>query len=280
MGQKGIYKKVNGPGWDYDPASKRAKENKFFEQVASDKVVTRKKSEKKGKPRSNHKHDYESVYIWRKGYFREGLYGEVLKRCAICGKVETSYHFRAYRQEQKYLGKLKHFLQTDGDAFIPISATEYQKTVYLYGSKNINVLTVDVKNKIVDMMHRNYIFIIGDSDGVDFQMQKLLKESGYKNVAVYYNGDYPRFNLGEWKSKHLPYNCQEQALLDCNEGFMVMDREEEWWLVALQKLVSNQKQCEVCIYQKGMAEPIFAAIWRIGNEKDLEWLKERCAQWI
>ena len=137
-----------------------------------------------------------------------------------------------------------------------------------------------MKNKIVDMMHRNYIFIIGDSDGVDFQMQKLLKECGYKNVAVYYNGDYPRFNLGEWKSKHLPYNCNEQALLDCDEGFMVMDRKEEWWRADLQKLIANQKACEVCISQKGMAEPISAAIWRIDNEKDLEWLVESCKQWI
>jgi hypothetical protein len=48
----------------------------------------------------------------------------------------------------------------------------------------------------------------------------------------------------------------------------------------LQKLIANQKQCEVCIYQKGMAEPISTAIWRIGNEKDLEWLVERCKQWI
>ena len=97
MSQKGIYKKANGPGWDYDPDNKRAKENKFFEQVASDNVASRKRSEKKGKPRSNHKHDYENVYVWRKGYLREGLYGEVVRRCTQCGKIERSYYFRAYR---------------------------------------------------------------------------------------------------------------------------------------------------------------------------------------
>lgn len=279
MSQKGIYKKANGPGWDYDPDNKRAKENKFFEQAASDKVATRKKSEKKGKPRSNHKHDYENIYVWQKGYVKEGLYGAVAQRCAICGKVETSYHFRAYRQEQKYLGELKHFFEVK-DTIMAIPNTEHQKIVYLNGSKTVNVLTVDVKNKIIDMMHRNYRFIIGDFEGASIQMQKLLHESGYKNVTVYYSGDYPRLNLGEWKSKHLPYNCQEQALLDCDEGFMVMDREEEWWRADLQKLIANQKACEVCISQKGMAEPISAAIWRICNEKDLEWLVESCKQWI
>lgn len=279
MAQKGIYKKANGPGWDYDPDNKRAKENKFFEQAASDEVATRKKSEKKGKPRSDHKHDYENIYVWQKGYVKEGLYGAVAQRCAICGKVETSYHFRAYRQEQKYLGELKHFFEVK-DTIMAIPNTEYQKTVYLSGSKTVNVLTVDVKNKIIDMMHRNYRFIIGDFEGASIQMQKLLYECGYQNVVVYYRGDCPLVNLGAWKGKYLPYNCQEQALLDCNEGFMVMDREEEWWRSDLQKLIANQKQCEVCIYQKGMAEPISAAIWRIGNGKDLEWLVERCKQWI
>ena len=279
MSQKGIYKKANGPGWDYDPDNKRAKENKFFELTASDKVATRKKSEKKGKPRSDHKHDYESVYVWRKGYYTERLYGAVAQRCAICGKVETSYHFRAYRQEQKYLGELKHFFEVE-NTIMPIPNTEYQKTVYLSGSKTVNVLTVDVKNKIIDMMHRNYRFIIGDFEGASIQMQKLLYECGYQNVVVYYKGDYPLVNLGGWKGKHLPYNCKEQALLDCNEGFMVMDREEEWWRTDLQKLIANQKACEVCIYQKGMAEPISAAIWRICNEKDLGWLVESCKQWI
>ena len=279
MAQKGIYKKANGLGWDYDPDNKRAKENKFFEQAASDKVATRKKSEKKGKPRSNHKHDYENIYVWQKGYVKEGLYGAVAQRCAICGKVETSYHFRAYRQEQKYLGELKHFFE-DKDTIMPIPNTQHQKIVYLNGSKNVNVLTISVKNKIVDMMHRNYRFIIGDFEGASIQMQKLLYECGYQNVVVYYKGDCPLVNLGAWKGKHLPYNCQEQALLDCNEGFMVMDREEEWWHSDLQKLIADQKACEVCISQKGMAEPISAAIWRIDNEKDLEWLVERCKQWI
>ena len=279
MAQKGIYKKANGPGWDYDPDNKRAKENKFFEQAASDEVATRKKSEKKGKPRSDHKHDYENIYVWQKGYVKEGLYGAVAQRCAICGKVETSYHFRAYRQEQKYLGELKHFFENK-DTIMPIPNTEYQKTVYLNGSKTVNVLTISVKNEIVDMMHRNYRFIIGDFEGASIQMQKLLYECGYQNVVVYYRGDCPLVNLGAWKGKHLPYNCQEQALLDCDEGFMVMDREEEWWRADLQKLIANQKACEICISQKGMAEPISAAIWRICNEKDLEWLVESCKQWI
>ena len=30
MSEKGIYKKANGPGWDYDPDNKRAKERRMF----------------------------------------------------------------------------------------------------------------------------------------------------------------------------------------------------------------------------------------------------------
>ena len=63
MSEKGIYKKANGPGWDYDPDNKRAKENKFFDKIASDKVATRKKSLKRGKPRADHKHEYKSVVV-------------------------------------------------------------------------------------------------------------------------------------------------------------------------------------------------------------------------
>ena len=49
MAEKGIYKKANGPGWDYDPDNKRAKENKFFEQAASANVANKKKVKPKSK---------------------------------------------------------------------------------------------------------------------------------------------------------------------------------------------------------------------------------------
>ena len=252
MAEKGIYKKANGPSWDYDPDNKRAKENKFFEKTSSDKVVSRKKSNKKGKPRADHKHEYKSIMVWWKSSWKNAIHSRLAKRCAICGNVERAYGYLDYRKEKKYLGELQHFWEDEKECLIPISATEHQKTIFLGGSKICNVLTFDVKNDIIQMMNCNHKILIGDDMGADFQMQKLLKENGYQNVTVYYSGVRPRINFGGWKEKHIPANkCalggdiqrdkDEQMTADCHEGFMLLKGKTCDAIANVEGLLANKK---------------------------------------
>lgn len=288
MSEKGIYKKANGPSWDYDPDNKRAKENKFFEKAANDKVISRKKSDKKGKPRADHKHEYKSVLVWSKSSWREEIYGMVVNRCTICGNVERTYCYREYRKEKKYLGELQHFWEDEKECLIPISATQYQKTIFLGGSKTCNALTIDVKNKIVQMMNCNYKILIGDDIGADLQMQKLLKENGYQNVVIYYSGERARINLGGWKEKYIPVNkyasgdemqrCRdEQMTTDCDEGFMVMKGKTRGTTANVERLLAVKKKCKVGLYREREIEPLGASTRSIDNENDfkmlLSWLE-------
>lgn len=288
MSEKGIYKKTNGPSWDYDPDNKRAKENKFFEKAANDKVISRKKSDKKGKPRADHKHEYKSVLVWSKSSWREEIYGMVVNRCTICGNVERTYCYREYRKEKKYLGELQHFWEDEQELLIPISATKYQKTIFLGGSKTCNALSLDVKNDIVQMMNCNHKIIISDDMGADLQMQKLLKENGYQNVVVYYSGERPRINLGGWKEKYIPANKyvsgdeaqrgrDVQMAADCDEGFMVLKGKTRGTVANIERLLANKKKCKVCFYREREIEPLCATTRLIDNENDfkilLSWLE-------
>lgn len=279
MSEKGVYKKANGPGWDYDPDNKRAKENKFFEKTASDKVASRKKSKKKGKPRADHKHEYKSVLIWWKSSWRQEIYSRVASRCVICGSV--TYSYREYREEKKYLGELQHFWEDEKECLIPISATQYQKTIFLGGSKLCNTLTIDVKNEIVQMMNCNHKILIGDDIGADLQMQKFLQENGYRDVVVYYSGNRPRINLGGWKEKYIPVNkyasgyemqrCRdEQMITDCDAGFMVMKGKTCGTVANIERLLANKKKCKVRFYRKREIEPLCATTRLIDNENDFK----------
>ena len=69
MSEKGLYKKTIGPGWDHPEDAQRSRENRFFDKAHKDEVSKKSKSKAKSTPRSNHKHVYNPVLIWRKNIF-------------------------------------------------------------------------------------------------------------------------------------------------------------------------------------------------------------------
>ena len=89
-----------------------------------------------------------------------------------------------------------------------------------------------MKEKIVEFMNIGHNILIGDSMGADLQMQKLLAENDYAKVTVYYSGDIPRLNLGNWKTKHISSNKfmsdyerqklkDNQMAKDCDYGYII-----------------------------------------------------------
>ena len=110
MAEKGLYKKAVDSWSDDVKFAPRAKENKMFEQNANDKVGARKKSQKKGTPRSNHKHDYQPIIVWRKSIFNDNIYSGITYCCDVCGKIENSFSsYYGGNKAIKYLGELEHF---------------------------------------------------------------------------------------------------------------------------------------------------------------------------
>jgi hypothetical protein len=84
-------------------------------------------------------------------------------------------------------------------------------------------------------------------------MQKLLAENGYPNVTIYYSGDRPRFNLGNWKTKHVSSNKylsdyerqklkDNQMAIDCDFGYMIMQGQTKGTMANINELLEQKEQ--------------------------------------
>lgn len=283
MAKKSLYKRAVDPWSDDVKEHTRAKENKMFEKNQSDKVGSRKKSTKKGRKRANHEHIYSCVIIWRESYYEGKMLGSVGCRCSICGKRDNqnyyllkSYLFKDKKEE--YMGELEHFELNSQGELVAIDSKTYQETIFLGGSKTINNISEKVKKEIVDFMNLGHNIVIGDCMGADFLMQKLLAENHYPFVTVYYSGERPRFNLGNWQTKQITSNYNMSAYekqklkdvqmaIDCNLGFMLLKGQSKGTMANIKEILKLNKKCEVCITDYNEKYPYMLMV---KNEKDLE----------
>ena len=283
MSKKSLYKRAVDPWSDDVKEHTRAKENKMFEQIDREFVGKKSKSKAKGKPRSNHKHDYKPGIVWCKSYFSGKICGYVASKCSVCGKMERRYYSLfgdVGKKEKSYLGELEHFFEED-DKYTHIDSKTYQKTIFLGGSKIITRLNERIKENLIDYMNQGHDILIGDCIGADKEMQKLLAENGYPFVTVYYSGDRPRFNLGNWKTKHVSSNKylsdyerqklkDNQMVLDSDFGYMLLQGQTKGTMANINELVKIGKPCKVTLYNKNASESRRATI---KNEKDIEFIK-------
>ena len=282
MSKKSLYKRAVDPWSDDVKEHTRAKENKMFEQIDSETVGKKSKSKVKGKPRSNHKHEYKPVIVWCKSYFSGKISGFVASRCSICGKIESRYYSLfgdVGKKEKSYLGELEHFFEED-DKYTPIDRKTYQKTIFLGGSKIITSLDDRIKEDLIDYMNLGYNILIGDRIGADKEIQKLLAENGYPLVTVYFSGDRPCINLGNWTTKNVASNKylsdferqklkDNQMAMDCNYGYMLLQSQTKGTMANINKLLEQNKTCHVKMYNKNGS---YSRSATIKNENDLEWI--------
>ena len=282
MAEKGLYKKAVD-SWDEDVKfAPRAKVNKMLEKNQSEKVGVRKKSTAKGSPRSNHKHEYKPVVIWRKSIFNDNIYGGIAYSCNICGKLDNDFScLFGGRKAKKHLGELEHFWQNKQDELQPIDSKTYQKVVFIGGSKIINSLAPTTEEKIIDFMNLGHNILIGDSMGADLQIQKLLAESNYKKVTVYYSSDTLRVNLGGWQTKHISSNKfmsdyerqklkDNQMANDCEYGYMLFKGITKGTMANIEELVKLNKNCEVVLTDYN---GIYPYSFTVEDDKDVERIK-------
>lgn len=71
-------------------------------------------------------------------------------------------------------------------------------TVFLSGSRKIGRLSDDIRRRIDNMVEKRLNIVTGDANGADKAMQGYLAERDYRNVTIYYVGDAPRNNVGNW----------------------------------------------------------------------------------
>lgn len=77
------------------------------------------------------------------------------------------------------------------------------RTVFIGGSRQASHLSTKVKERLNNIVDKGHRVIVGDANGADKAIQKHLSAVGYDNVTVFYSGDYPRNNLGQWRTQNV-----------------------------------------------------------------------------
>lgn len=97
--------------------------------------------------------------------------------------------------------------------------TKLGKTL-LGGDKNIGFLDKKAVDRLAWFIDDDSDFIVSDNLGADLAWQNHLNSIGYRNVTVYYHGDTPQFNLGEWSTKQV---LNREEITDAESSFFLWD---------------------------------------------------------
>lgn len=76
--------------------------------------------------------------------------------------------------------------------------------VFLSGSRHISRLNRDVRSRLDNMMHNGLNVITGDANGADKAMQTYLHSASYRDITIYFVGEKPRNNVGDWAVEKVP----------------------------------------------------------------------------
>lgn len=76
--------------------------------------------------------------------------------------------------------------------------------VFISGSMNIKHLDPKVKERINNIVTKEFEVVVGDADGVDISIQQYLVDLSVASALVFCSGERPRNNVGHW-----PVQCVE-----------------------------------------------------------------------
>jgi len=107
-------------------------------------------------------------------------------------------------------------------------------TVFLSGSRKISRLNEMVRDRVNNMIDKGFRIIVGDANGADKALQKLLADVRYSNVVVFCSGQTCRNNIGDWdvrrvsvdgKLKGRDFYTQKDKVMaaEADYGFVLWD---------------------------------------------------------
>lgn len=74
------------------------------------------------------------------------------------------------------------------------------KTIFIGGSKTVGTICKSAHTFIKSYIQVGCLFLCGDCYGADTALQTFLLNEKYSNVVIYYVGEKPRNNIGQWQS--------------------------------------------------------------------------------
>ena len=70
--------------------------------------------------------------------------------------------------------------------------------VFIAGSRKISKLSVEVLQRLDEIVAKRLPVVIGDAAGVDKSVQQYLHGKNYRHVEVFCSGTRCRNNVGDW----------------------------------------------------------------------------------
>jgi hypothetical protein len=126
-------------------------------------------------------------------------------------------------------------------------------SVFVAGSRALSKLNAQVKERLDNIMRKEFTVLVGDANGADKAVQGYLAECGYRNVVVYCM-EVCRNNVGNWpirshfagatvkRDRHY-YGIKDRTMAkDASCGFMLWDGMSRGTLTNVLNLLDYDKK--------------------------------------
>ncbi len=128
------------------------------------------------------------------------------------------------------------------------------KTIFIGGSRHVSRFSLDIKDRLDNVIACNHQVVVGDASGADKAVQKHLCDSHYQNVTVYCSGSAPRNNLGRWQVQNIIpttaskgfqfYAAKDRAMArKADFGMMIWDGKSPGTILNVLRLIQAGKIC-------------------------------------
>lgn len=131
-------------------------------------------------------------------------------------------------------------------------------TVFIAGSMTIKNIDHKVRERIVNILELDFDVVVGDADGVDASIQRLLSEYGASKATVYCTGERPRNNVADWpvhcvttyhaKGSRAYFTAKDVEMAkDADYGLMIWDTKSPGTLSNVIELLTRKKNSVVFV---------------------------------
>lgn len=152
--------------------------------------------------------------------------------------------------------------------------------VFIGGSRGLSKLNDDIRQRLNNIIQKEYPVLIGDANGIDKAIQQYFADMNYRNVSVYCVGEKCRNNVGHWTTKCVKesgkvkdfsyYAIKDLEMVkDTDYGFMIWDAKSKGTLNNIVNLLRKNKT--VIVYMS-----IDNKFYTLHSVSDLEKLLSKC----
>lgn len=149
-------------------------------------------------------------------------------------------------------------------------------TVFLSGSRGISRLNDKVRDRVKNMINKEFRIIIGDANGADKALQKYLSDLHYSNVMVFCSGQICRNNVGHWDIRQVTVDAKlrgrafytqkdKEMASEADYGFILWDGKSAGSINNVLELLKREKT--VVVYFS--PDKIFCTISRLDDAREL-----------